>query len=120
MQYLIELGADVNAVEFTGDADREFWGKYGKVRPWGTPLHYAEERGIAENVRFLKEMGADEGIRDPVMGKTPREWGELGSRWRRGVAVERAGGEGPIRGWNGEEGRHEVEPAAESLSSDVA
>ena len=105
MQYLVESGADVNAVEFSSEADAGFWKKFGRVRPWGTPLHLAEERGVEENARFLREMGADVGKRDPLMGKTPREWGEMGKMsklWRRGVAVERASGEGPLWEYTGE------------------
>ena len=105
MQYLIESGADVNAVEFSSEADAGFWKEFGQVRPWGTPLHYAEERGGEENARFLREMGADVGKRDPMTGKTPREWGEMEKRtkwWRRVVAVFRASGEGPIWEHTGE------------------
>ena len=92
LEYLLSLGMDINSIEFGND--RDFTAKWGSVRPFGTPLHYAEERRLDENVWFLKEHGADEGRRDPLTDKTPAEWREKAKDWRRGVAI-----------WNTEQGK---------------
>ena len=86
VQCLLDRGMDVNALEFA--RDREFASVWGGVRAFGTPLHYAFERGNRDMVKFLIERGAHEQLRDPLLRRTPAEWAELGSHYREWVAVE--------------------------------
>ncbi|KAL9106434.1 MAG: hypothetical protein Q9227_008522 [Pyrenula ochraceoflavens] len=91
LQYLLEqpgVAPMINEVEFSGHWDREFMEKWGDVRPFGTPLHYAEERAVEENVAFLEANGADKERKDPLTAKTPAEWKGMSKIWRRATAIK--------------------------------
>jgi len=60
-------GFDINAL---GRADSPC------EQPWQTALHTAVERGDAEMVQLLLELGADPSITDARFNATPRGWAE--------------------------------------------
>lgn len=64
-RYLLEKGADVNAIPQGFD--------YA-----GTGLHYAALRGHRDMVEFLLKEGADKGIKDTKVGSLPSGWADYG------------------------------------------
>jgi ankyrin repeat protein len=65
VEFLVELGFDVNAM---GRSD------IPSDEPWQTALHQAAEDGNVELARTLLRLGADPGIRDARFGRTPLDW----------------------------------------------
>jgi ankyrin repeat protein len=71
MEFLLEKGFDINALEFAQEP--EFPEQY-ESRIYGTPLHYAAAWGLDDRLEFLLQKGADPNI----LGynyKTKEHWG---------------------------------------------
>lgn len=56
MAYLLDQGADINALEHQGNPE---YRERRKGQAFGTALHRAAQKGKKERVRFLLERGAD-------------------------------------------------------------
>ncbi|KAI4177320.1 MAG: hypothetical protein LQ346_007701 [Caloplaca aetnensis] len=71
MEFLIEIGADVNglAADLTGPSEAR------RSSRKGTPLHSATKWANEEAKTWLLEHGADPGARNEL-GETPEEWGK--------------------------------------------
>lgn len=68
--YLLECGANINQLEYTGDKHNL------PITPYtGTPLHRAVESRDPEHVSYLLRRGADRSIKG-TMGMTPLEVAE--------------------------------------------
>lgn len=66
IEFLLEAGTDVNAIEYAGmDSRRDQSGL-------GTALHYAAREGHEDLVRLLLEKGADPEVED-TLGRTASE-----------------------------------------------
>ena len=68
VEYLLEAGADINAIEYAGSKQFSFHAERGA----GTPLHSAARLGREKMMQFLLEKGADPEVQD-TLGRTPAE-----------------------------------------------
>lgn len=66
IEYLLNAGADINAIEYAG-TELQYW-----VSGFGTALHSAAKEGRKDMAQFLLEKGADIDVRD-TSGLTPAE-----------------------------------------------
>ena len=61
MLYLLDRGADLNAIKWQHDAQAyNLWSRFGL----GTPLHHAVMSGYIDRVRLLLDHGADTTMMD--------------------------------------------------------
>lgn len=80
MQFLIDKGMDVNALETYEEGSIYA----GKRRAMGTPLHYAARWKNLKAIKFLLENGADSQLDGAGIGK-PLDWALL---WNPEVSPE--------------------------------
>lgn len=72
MQFLIEKGMDVNALDSYGNGSL-----YSGIRQaMGTPLHCAARWKNLETIKFLLENGADPQLEGTKCGK-PLDWAKM-------------------------------------------
>lgn len=73
MEYLLDHGADINALKHQSNPEYLERMKTNKRLAFGNPLHCAAKCGKKKRVKFLLERGADQGVRN-TKGWTPADW----------------------------------------------
>lgn len=71
IEYLLEAGADIVMIEYTGSKNFSFYTERGA----GTPLRSAARKGRERIVRFLLEKGTNPEVPD-TLGRTPADLAE--------------------------------------------